>query len=1184
MTSKQKKGLGGSIDDVLGDLLGDGDDPHMKARSPAAGLGRPTGVLPSRSGKRSLLDSYFKLAEEAEKEDEASDVSEADPKALLESMKDMDDMDADLFGPKRKPSSAPVQSKTSGAVGSKHGAAKSEAEATSNQPVEPDERKPSSAPAATFRGYKKFSFMDDDKAVESPPAKQDDIDDPLGDLLDDLDQEPKRTLSGKTEKSPSPSPLRQKKEDIASPAPVSKKREELTFDDDEDDLMDALGFSDTPKVRGSALTPKKESEVPQRARTRLDEILGIGTSPRLLERPATGEKKDRTQSERPAEKTSERSAERQPQKSSAGKDSVIGEEDFTFGSYQPTVVSTPEGRQSRRQSVRFSTEDVSSHSPERRPKPSTPSTPTTTRPARPASDWLGLKQDENENEQDEQKDEMKESVGAEESLKPPPSPSHESGKPPSRAGQTSKSAEELRAAPSSPKTSKPTASSTQLQVEEEKTEEDWLAGALSKRKTQTVKRSEDREKRQEESLGLGEEIELDSFLSKRNATSTPRRRQEDTAMPRRQPSSDSLVVSGRQQSPTPAPVPSTGVQHMPVPQQRTGGENMAPVQQVGLSSTQPQVTLSVDGVQQLLLQQQLAQAQLWGLGGPLELGSLQRQRRDAEQQTGEMTSLQAKIIQLEGQVRSLQLEKDQIQMLLDSVQQRHKQDTELMENTHRARVKLLEESAAQREARARQENEDLAERLATVTCMAEQERAELQAQNQRRLAQCQQDRDREVERLRDLQRKSILEMKKDHEEQVQRLKRLKDEEIDAVTSATSQTRSLTAVIEQMEQFSRRLGDLSSRVEITHENTAQGLELGARKRDEQLRVLQERLTQQQREMTEERARLKEVIAKMDTQLAEQQRQLQQERWRVTAEQAKAESALRGLEEERRSMMQHFAMEREELERAKSALLEEQQTVMQRCAEERRKLAAEWTQFHTQEKVRQDRAEREASRAMEREAHREGTIISIAQEQAELKLRAGELKQREDALQRERENLDKLREDLEREKEKLNAAALQLKSRAQEVESFSKLASERYEEGERALQEARQVETEHKARLRTIHTEMEQLRKQEQSLQQERMMMTDHCKEVERMRHSLPINPLPLSTAPILPAFASTQVGAPVAIPPPVVNAVSSGVSPELQATLALLRHTAEKDRDFLQDEQFFLDTLKKTPYNSAFHTA
>lgn len=47
-------------------------------------------------------------------------------------------------------------------------------------------------------------------------------------------------------------------------------------------------------------------------------------------------------------------------------------------------------------------------------------------------------------------------------------------------------------------------------------------------------------------------------------------------------------------------------------------------------------------------------------------------------------------------------------------------------------------------------------------------------------------------------------------------------------------RSLTVVIEQMEQFSRRLGDLSSQVESSHENTAQGLEIGARQRDKQLR--------------------------------------------------------------------------------------------------------------------------------------------------------------------------------------------------------------------------------------------------------------------------------------------------------------------------------------------------------------
>lgn len=43
-------------------------------------------------------------------------------------------------------------------------------------------------------------------------------------------------------------------------------------------------------------------------------------------------------------------------------------------------------------------------------------------------------------------------------------------------------------------------------------------------------------------------------------------------------------------------------------------------------------------------------------------------------------------------------------------------------------------------------------------------------------------------------RASILEMRKDHEHQLQRLKMLKDQEIDAVTSATSHTRYVCCLL------------------------------------------------------------------------------------------------------------------------------------------------------------------------------------------------------------------------------------------------------------------------------------------------------------------------------------------------------------------------------------------------------
>ncbi|XP_028841718.1 fas-binding factor 1 homolog isoform X4 [Denticeps clupeoides] len=1104
-TKKKKKAAKSAVDDLLGDLLDDNDAPS-KARPATRDPSRNGGALRSQGGKRPLDDDFFsKLAREAAKDEETSDVSEANPVALLESMKDLDDMDAELFISKKKPSSAPAQSSRARSGQHKTESSKSgDVKVKGSGDLVPEE-KPSSAPAATGREYKKFNFLD--------------LDDSLDDLLEDSQKdntEAKNIALGQKGLSPSVS----KKEEVITP----KKREELTFDDDEDELMDAMGFWDAPKTKA----PTIESEAPQRVRTRLDEILERGTSPRLLERPLTGEKKEHAQ-----------------QKGATSKDPLAGE-DFLFGSYQPTLNSTPEGRQSRRPSVRFSTEDVSIHTPEHKAKPSASATPISARAHRTAADWLGLKQDEQEDEMQVKK----ECIVPLESPKVPPS---------------SKPAEES----SSPKTSRPGGRgahrSPVVEEEEEKKqgqEDDWLAGALSRKKAKEAKKSQE-----EDFLGFRDEVDLDTLIGSRKSAPLAVKKVDD--MPEL---TKELGSPGSQELPSSDSnsTPQSKLVLYSVPQQKST-ENAAP-------ATLPQVSLSTEGLQQLLLQQQQLSSS-WGMGGVVHMGALQRQRQDPEKQAAELTSLQSRIIHLEGQIRSLQRELDENKMLLESVQLRHKQDTELMENTHRARVKLLEESSAQREARMRQENEDLAERLATVVRLAEQERSELQAQQQRRLAQCQQDRDREVERLKELQRKSVLEMKKDHEEQTTRLKRLKDEEIDAVTSATSQTRSLTVVIEQMEQFSRRLGDLSSRVESTHEQTAQGLELGARQRDEQLRVMQDRLNQQQRAMADERTRLQEVIAKMDAQLAEQQRQLEKERWRVTAEQAKAESALKGLEEERRAMGHQISMEREELERAKSALLEEQQSVMQRCAEERRKLAAEWSQLHAQEKLRQERAEREASRALERDAHREGSIISMAQEQAELKLRAGELKQHEEAVARERDALDRLREEMEREKEKVSGMALRLKTRAQEVEGFSKLAAEKYEEGERALQDARQVEAEHQTRLHSIHTQMEQLRQQEQHLHQERTRMNFHRREVERLRQNFPINPSPVTVAPILtdlaPVVDSGQVSSFSAHP----DHLARPLSPVLQAKLALLRHTAEKDRDYLEEESVFLESLRTAPYNS-----
>ncbi|XP_039978329.1 fas-binding factor 1 homolog isoform X1 [Xiphias gladius] len=1183
-------------DDLLDNLF---DDKKHSVR------GRAT-----RSGplnRSSATDNIFSmLAEEVKKDggdSEDSDVSAADPNDILKTVKDMDDLDADLFASKKKPSSAPAQTKPFGNEGPKKDSTALDKSVKLEGADEPSTggKKPNSAPSmSTARTYRKFTFSD--------------IDDPLADLLDDLlpdETKPESKTSVQQTKpeqsmqSPSASPILKSKTSKAAKTPGN-----LTFDDGKDDLMDALGFDSDknypPKKETLLWSNKERSEPPQRARTRLDEILESLTSPHLLERPPTGERKDQPLSQE----------KQQQEKTTSVKEPVL-EDDLKFGSYQPTLGSMPEGRQSRRQSVRFSTEDVSALTPEKKPKPTTV---TSTR-HRNSADWLGLKtNDDNTFLEDETKDTETSTV----SPKAPSSPFLE--RKPSLTGSHTTSAAKMAAETPAQtvniaKQTKPEVSKIQKKQEEE---DDWLAGALSRKKGLSASNSEAKKSKLEDSLGLGEEVDLDSFVSKQVTSQAPMGREDtitsvketsNTLHGQPSPAAHSTPIreEGTKQDypphftgPLPVSAPSIS---QPQPQSSKGprelrGPNKASAEtplQLPLPSTmsttlpgtmrfpqqdtstavQQQVTFSAGSLQQLLLQQQMMQSQLLGLGGVVDTGVLQRPK-DKEHQPGDYQDLRARIIQLEGQVKTLQLERDQSEMLLESFQERHKQDMELMENTHKTRVKLLEESAAQREIRARQEYEDLIERLATVTRSAEQERSELQGQYQRKLAQAQQDRDREVERLRDLQRKSILEMKKDHEDQIQRLKRLKDEEIDAVTSATSQTRSLTVVIEQMEQFSSRLGELSSRVESTHEHTAHGLEQGARHRDEQLRIMQGRLAEQQKAMAEERAYLKEIISRMDTQLNEQQRQLEKERWRMTAEQAKAESTQRGLEEERRSLSMQINMEREELERAKSTLLEEQKSVMQHCAEERRKLAAEWHHFHAQEKQRHERAEREVSSLIEK---REGSIISLAQEQADLKLRTAEVKQKEMAVAQERETLERLREELDREKERISSTALKLKTRAQEVEAFSKLAAEKYEEGERASQEAKRVEAEHEARLRNIHIQTERLRQQEQRNLRERMQLSHLQEETERMRQDPRITTLPQIIPPILPDSGSVlpnpELASPLNIPPPTSFANTQSMA--LQASLALWKYTAEKDREYLQEEQIFLENLKKKSYRSSFNT-
>ncbi|CAN2391846.1 factor 1, partial [Pristimantis euphronides] len=808
----------------------------------------------------------------------------------------------------------------------------------------------------------------------------------------------------------------------ARPSPASHRKTDLNFEEDTDDIMDALGFGDPPE------SPQKEkSSTPRPARSKFDELLGRGTSAKLLERPLTGEK-------------TEFKLDPKYQKMSENED-PLGDEDFAFGSYQPTIAFSPESRPSRRSSVRFSAESNGAMKPDANSLSTTPVSRSPARGEKSGADWLGLK--------DEDVPDLTSSVPSREPPQLPTVTPSSADLPPSGTKTDAKLTPQ-------PKTSH-IDSLTSKQGDDE-----WLISALSRKKSQ----------KQEEQKVQNSNGVIETSAGSAPVVSVSAIQPSDRGKTIHETTPVSPEVSGR-------PLPwEIGVK---------SASSITPTYSRQKERPVPAPTTVTSEIDRAQVQ-------------PVP-SKIHRDEKDSH--IAELN----KLLNLEAQLRKLQLEREQQNLLLETLQQRHKEDLDLIENAHRNRLKLIEDSAGQREERLRQENQELSAQYISRCRSAEQERAELLAQYQKKLTEFQQEKDMEIERIRELQRVSVQEMHKDHEEQLQRLKRLKDQEIDAVTSASSQTRSLNGIIEQMESFSHKLSDLSMRVESTQVNTSQELELGARQREGQLRALQDRLTRQQKDMEDERNNLRVIITNMETRLSDQSRLLEQERWRVSAEQTKVQSIQRSLEEEKRIMSQQMTMEREELERAKSALVAEHQSVMTRCEEERKKLAAEWSEFHTQHKLSKDRAEKDVSRAIMAESQRECAIISLAKEQAELKVQFSELRNKEQQVALDREALERERQELRLERERLNASALRVQQRAKEIESMSKLAAQRYEDGEKALADAKKVESGHQERLRSIQGQLEYLRQREEHLHQECINLSHQRRQLEQLRQGLPTALLP-----------------------------------------------------------------------------
>ncbi|NWW26540.1 FBF1 factor, partial [Falcunculus frontatus] len=172
-----------------------------------------------------------------------------------------------------------------------------------------------------------------------------------------------------------------------------------------------------------------------------------------------------------------------------------------------------------------------------------------------------------------------------------------------------------------------------------------------------------------------------------------------------------------------------------------------------------------------------------------------------------------------------------------------------------------------------------------------------------------------------------------------------------------------------------------------------------------------------------------------------------------------------------------------------------------------------------------------------------------------------------------------------------------------------SARQHQDGERALREARSVRAEHRDRLRALQEQLEQLRQQEQRLHQanpsfpspgaaepragafpdDRLSLARQREQLQQLRDELG----PGGTGTLLGTVPAKALGSALAAPvAPGVQGLLPGLLPAvgmflgdsgdplasaaLYGHLLLLKHRAQMDHDFLENERIFLESLKKRP--------
>ncbi|XP_014786827.1 fas-binding factor 1 homolog isoform X2 [Octopus bimaculoides] len=551
------------------------------------------------------------------------------------------------------------------------------------------------------------------------------------------------------------------------------------------------------------------------------------------------------------------------------------------------------------------------------------------------------------------------------------------------------------------------------------------------------------------------------------------------------------------------------------------------------------------------------------------------------------------LAEAEIKIHRLQIEKEHLTMLNETVQKRCNEEIKAVEQSYKSRFQLIEDTQQEREVRLRQENEELLKQNLEKICRLEDEKSALIQRHYAALAVFEKEKAAEIQQLREAHRLALQQERQDFTETINRVKEAKLQELEAINNFQSTNRSLNIVMEKMNTNAEELGQFQQKLDRWQNQGLDEREVSIRNRDEQLKMLQARLNRQQEENGRERLRLEALIERLECQLHSQTQLLEDEKWKVKQEVNKYQALQVSVEAEKRLWEEDQAREKAALDKCRNDLLEEQKRLMTQLVEERRTLAEEKIQAEVSQKLWKEREHQNIVKAAKIETEFDVTMKALSEENEKCATQKEILDTEQRMLEKEQKKLNKEKSLFEEEKSQVFKMAAEIRERSLQIESLYTNANRVKEEGELALTKSSKLDMEHKQRWKDLLKQMDLLTEREKELAEQQIKIHHERQGLEELRKShlclrcrVPMTETKLATQGLSTMAASLKTSEKLPsmfVPVQVSNTLQQT---NFQDTLDSMvtdnwltqwKIHSLKDQEFLFGENLYLATLERSQY-------